>query len=85
VSLVRYNIVAIAETDEIGRGQNVVGGASVAITPRAGGTAHIYSDEAGTTEITLPTVCNSSGELGFWIEAGKYYITVAGTSRPVDI
>jgi hypothetical protein len=83
--LVPQSITALAETDLIGSGKNIVAGASVSITKSGGGSATIYSDAAGTTTITLPTVTDSSGELLFYIESGSYIYTIAGSAYPVFV
>ena len=85
MSLVPQSITALAETDLIGSGKNIVAGASVSITKSGGGMATIYSDAAGTTTITLPTVTDSSGELLFYIESGSYIYTIAGSPYPVFV
>jgi hypothetical protein len=85
MSLMPQSITALAETDVIGSGKNIVAGASVSITKAGGGSATIYSDAAGTSVITLPTVTDSSGELLFYIESGSYIYTIAGSPYPVFI
>jgi len=83
--LVPYNLVAVAETDSIGGGKNVFPNASVNITTSTGGAAQIYSDETGLSLITLPTTCDSSGELNFFIESGDYFFIIEGKSYRVQI
>ena len=85
MSLVPQNITSLAEDDTIGAGKNIVAGASVSITKSGGGMASIYSDAAGTTPISLPTVTDSSGELLFYIESGSYIYTIAGSAYPVFV
>ncbi len=85
MSLMPQSITALAETDVIGSGKNIVAGASVSITKAGGGSATIYSDAAGTSVITLPTVTDSSGELLFYIESGSYIYTIAGSPYPVFV
>jgi hypothetical protein len=85
MSLVPYNLVSLAEDDTIGGGKNIVAGAAVNITKATGGAASIFSDEAGTTPISLPTVTDSSGELSFWITAGDYIFTIDGQDYDVII
>ncbi len=80
MALVRYNLVALALNNTIGRGKNVVANARVNITLSGGGLATIYSDEAGTVVIPIPTKCDSKGELGFWVEEGAYQIKVGAGS-----
>ena len=85
MSLVPQNITSIAEDDTIGAGKNIVAGAAVSITKSGGGMASIYSDAAGTTPITLPTVTDPSGELSFYIASGSYVYTIAGAPYPVFV
>lgn len=85
MSLVPYNLVAVAETDAIGGGKNVFPNASVNVTTSGGGSAQIYSDEAGTSLIALPTTCDSSGELDFFIAPGDYFFTIEGKTYRVKI
>lgn len=83
--LVPQTIVSLAEDDAAGSGKNIVTGASVTIVKSTGGTASIYSDEAGTTAIPLPTVTNSTGELQFWIAEGDYTYVISGKSYQVSV
>lgn len=76
MTLVPYNLASLAEDDTIGGGKNIVAGASVNITKVSGGSAQIYSDEAGTTLITLPTVTDAHGELLVFIEPGDYNFSI---------
>lgn len=85
MSLVPDTIVSLAEDDTIGSGKNIVAGASVNITKSTGGSASIFSDAAGTSAISLPTVTDSSGELKFWIATGLYVYTVGGKSYNVNL
>jgi parallel beta-helix repeat protein len=85
MSLVPYNLTALAEDDLVGGGKNIIAGASVNILKVLGGTAQIYSDEAGTSLITLPTVTDENGELKFFIEAGSYIFVINGVSYRVDV
>ena len=85
MSLVPDTIVSLAEDDTIGGGKNIVSGASVNITKSTGGAASIFSDAAGTTAISLPTVTGSNGELKFWIAPGLYIYTVDGENYNVSI
>lgn len=85
MSLVPYNLVALAEDDSIGGGKNIVAGASVNITKSSGGSAQIYNDEAGTSLIALPTNCDPYGELKFFISPGDYFYTVNGKTYKVKI
>lgn len=85
MSLVPDTIISLAEDDSIGGGKNIVAGASVNITKITGGSASIFSDSAGSSAISLPTVTDSSGELKFWIAAGQYIYTVAGENYNVNI
>jgi hypothetical protein len=85
MSLVPYNLTAIAEDDTVGSGKNIVAGASVNITKASGGSASIFEDSLGATPISLPTVTDSDGQLAFWISAGEYIITIDGKSYNVNI
>jgi hypothetical protein len=85
MSLVPYNLTAIAEDDTVGSGKNIVVGASINITKESGGSASIFEDALGATPISLPTTTNSDGELSFWIAAGSYIITIDGKSYSVNI
>jgi hypothetical protein len=85
MSLVPDTIVSLAEDDTIGSGKNIVAGAAVNITKATGGSASVFSDAAGTSAISLPTVTDSSGELKFWIAPGLYIYTVAGENYNVNI
>jgi len=85
MSLIPQNITSLAEDDTIGAGKNIVAGATVSITKSGGGMASIYSDAAGTTPISLPTVTDSSGQLLFYIESGSYIYTIAGSPYPVFV
>jgi hypothetical protein len=84
-ALVPFLVVGIAEDDTIGAGKNIVAGASLNIVKVGGGAASIYSDEAGTTPITLPTTLDSSGQKMIFIPAGAYDIIIGGVSRRQDI
>lgn len=83
--LVPYNLVSLAEDDTIGGGKNIVAGASVNITKVSGGSAQIYSDEAGTTLIILPTVTDEHGELLVFIEPGDYNFSINSEVYRVSI
>jgi hypothetical protein len=83
--LVPETIVSIAKDDTIGGGNNIVAGASVNILKVSGGSATIYSDAAGTTPITLPTVTDSNGELKFFIARGEYNYIIAGVAYRKDV
>jgi len=85
MSLVPDTIVSLAEDDIIGGGKNIVAGASVNITKSTGGAASIFSDAAGSSTISLPTVTGSNGELKFWIAPGLYIYTVDGENYNVSI
>jgi len=83
--LVPETIVSLAKDDTIGGGNNIVAGASVNILKVSGGAATIYSDAAGTTTITLPTVTDSNGELKFFIARGEYNYVIAGVTYRKDV
>lgn len=84
-ALVPFLVVGIAEDDTIGAGKNIVAGASLNIIKSGGGAASIYSDEAGTTPISLPTTLDSSGQKMIFIAAGAYDVVIGGVSRRHDI
>jgi len=84
MSLAPQTIVAISKFDGVGE-KNVVAGAQVIITRRAGGAQNIYSDEAGTALITQPAYTDENGELKFFIADGAYTYTIAGQSYSVDV
>lgn len=85
MNLVPFNIAALAETDIIGSGKNIVAGAAINIFKSGGGTAQIFSDAAGVTPITLPTTADTHGELLFFIEEGDYQFVIAGKSYAQSI
>jgi len=84
MSLAPQLIVAISKFDGVGE-KNIVAGAEVIITRRAGGAQNIYSDETGTSLITQPTYTDENGELKFFIADGAYTYTIAGQSYSVDV
>jgi len=84
MSLAPQLIVAIPKFDGVGE-KNIVAGAQVIITRRAGGAQNIYSDEAGTALIAQPAYTNENGELKFFIADGAYTYTIAGQSYSVDV
>jgi len=84
MSLAPQLIVAISKFDGVGE-KNIVAGAEVIITRRAGGAQNIYSDEAGTALITQPAYTDANGELKFFIADGAYTYTIAGQSYSVDV
>jgi hypothetical protein len=84
MSLAPQLIVAISKFDGVGE-KNIVAGAEVIITRRAGGAQNIYSDEAGTSLITQPAYTDANGELKFFIADGAYTYTIAGQSYSVDV
>ncbi len=85
MSLVPYNLTALAEDDTIGSGKNIVAGATFNILKVSGGSPLIYSDEAGTVLISLPTVTDVNGELLFFIAEGEYLFIVAGETYRISI
>jgi hypothetical protein len=84
MSLAPQLIVAISKFDGAGE-KNVIEGASVVITRRAGGAQNIYSDEAGATLISQPAYTDVNGELKFFIADGAYTYTVQGQTYSVDV
>jgi hypothetical protein len=87
MSLVPYNIVAIAKNIIAGRGSNVIKNAPVYVKDLDGNEiAEIYAtDEEGATGLEQPFYTNESGELSFYINAGDYDITIAGKTYRVSI
>jgi len=84
MSLAPQLIVAISKFDGVGE-KNIVAGAEVIITRRAGGAQNIYLDEAGTTLISQPAYTDANGELKFFIADGAYTYTIAGQSYSADV
>jgi hypothetical protein len=84
MSLAPQLIVAISKFDGAGE-KNIVAGAEIIITRRAGGAQNIYSDEAGTSLITQPAYTDANGERKFFIADGAYTYTIAGQSYSVDV
>lgn len=85
MNLVPYNIAALAETDVIGGGKNIMANAAVNIVSNTGGSAQIFADSAGLSLISLPTTTDSHGELIFYTTPGNYTLSIAGKSYDVVI
>jgi hypothetical protein len=79
-----YTLTAVAKIDANGR--NIVPSATVYVKDETNTTpATIYSDASGTTTITQPGVCDANGNFTFYVEQGRYAITVDGVMKVDEV